>query len=491
MVQLLSNAQKILIFTSIKMLFLVLLVIFNAHQAVGQKKEEKKTPYNVLFIIVDDLKPALGCYGNTAVKSPNIDKLAAGATVFSNAYANVPVCGASRASFLSGKRPLWPHRFTSFNSYADKDCPEAITVPEHFKNNNYHTVSNGKVFHNLNDSEGAWSEPPWRSLKDYTGKWADFNVNKLWLDPASANLINTKNGRGPYYEFAAVPDTAYNDGKLAKKTIADLERLKANGQPFFLASGFWKPHLPYVAPAKYWDMYDHKKLALADNQYLPENLPRQCSGSNEIKSYGNLGTFNSEAFHRNTRHAYYACVSYIDAQIGKVMDELERLELVENTVVVLMGDHGYNLGEHTFWGKHNLLDNSLRTPLIIKVPGKQGQVVDDVVELVDIYPTICRIAGLPLPEGLAGKDLFEKPSDTAEQQYAAFAQWKKGKAVINKNYSYTEWRKGGELLDIMLFDQLNDPEQNKNVANDPDYASVVVDHRNHLQKHNTSETKKQ
>ena len=434
----------------------------------------KKT--NILLIAVDDLRTQLGCYGHTETISPNIDKIAAQGTVFSRAYCQVPVCGASRASLLTGIRPDYAvGRFTSAGSRADRDTPDAVTMQEHFKNNGYHSIANGKIHHYINDSISSWSEPPYR-VYDYatpTGAdWAKYNFDKIWLDPESKNHVSSK-GRGPYREAADVPDHAYEDGKVAMKTIHDLRRLKKIDKPFFLACGFSRPHLPFNAPKKYYDMYDRDKLEIADNRYKPTDLPSACKNSGEINSYSQISGWPSNVeFHRDALHAYYACVSYVDAMIGQIMAELTRLDLDDNTIVLLWGDHGWHLGEHNFWGKHNTLNNALQVPLIFRAPGhKKNNTTDALVEFIDIYPTLCQLTRLPAPtqqlEGTSFVPLLKNPKVPWKQQ--VYSEWQSGEAVKTDRYLYTEWTNGSK----MLFDHKTDPDENINIAYNPENADIV------------------
>ncbi len=442
---------------------------------------------NVLFIAVDDLRPELGCYGVDYVKTPNIDKLAESGTTFVNAYCNVPVCGASRASIMSGMRPLYPKRFTSYLSRADKEAKNAKPLQAHFRENGYQVISNGKIFHHLEDWAGEWSEVPWRSNTNYTKSWADYETSGLWLNPESGKYVNKKTGRGPFYDCADVPDNAYQDGKLADKTVADLKRLKKSGKPFFLACGFWRPHLPFNAPKKYWDMYDRKKIPLADNRFKPKGLPGQVKSSGEIKAYGHIEGFpKEEAFHRLARHGYLASVSYMDAQVGKVVDSLKELGLDKNTVVILWGDHGWHLGEHNFWGKHNILKNATKSPLIMRVPGSCG-LVRSLVEFVDIYPTLCESAGLAVPAHCQGKSMMPsviKPD--VKHKEAVFIEWQSGRNVKTDRFSYTEWNKKGKVANRMLFDHDKDPQENENVINKPEYAKTVAKFSALLKQHYSS-----
>lgn len=430
-------------------------------------KKSKSSKMNVLFIIADDMRPELGCYGVDNVITPHVDKFAEQATVFLNAYCNIPVSGASRASMFTGMYPQYPHRFTAFDASAEKDCPEAIPLPECFKKNGYYVVSNGKVFHNITDHAESWSELPWRVHPDGYGKdWAEYNKWELWQNEESSHYIHPKTLRGPFCESADVSDTTYIDGRIARKTIVDLKRLKAQNEPFFLACGFWKPHLPFNAPKKYWGLYQREKIELASNPYRPKALPKEVTSSGEIRGYGKFATTKNEAFQREAKHGYYACVSYIDAQIGLILDELERLGLADNTIVILLGDHGWHLGEHGFWGKHNLMNHSTHAPLIVRMPGCKGGKAPGIVEFVDIYPTLCELCGISAPESqLQGKSfvpiLQDKEKRTKE---FAFIQWKGGYNIVSEQYSSTVWMKGDSVVARMVFDHQIDAAENVNRA---------------------------
>ena len=436
-------------------------------------KEEKM---NVLFLMADDMRPELGCYGVDAVKTPNLDRLADSGVLFQNAYCNVPVSGASRASLLTGVYPDYPKRFVHYSAYASKDCPEAVPISEWFTSHGYYTLSDGKVFHHISDHADSWSEPPYRNHPDgYDVYWAEYNRWELWQNEASARSINPKKKRGPFCEWAEVPDTAYDDGKLALRAIADLKRLKAKNKPFFLACGFWKPHLPFNAPKKYWDLYDREKIPMATNRFRPENLPKQVRNSGEIYSYAKSTTPDDIYFLKEAKHGYYACLSYVDAQIGKVLDALEELGLADNTIVVFLGDHGWHLGEHGFLGKHNLMDRATHVPLIVRVPGMEKGKSRSMVEFVDLYPTLCELCGLPTPKKqLDGtsfvpilKDVYAKTKDHV------YIQWEGGDNAVDERYSYAEWSRSGSLKGQMLFDHEIDPEENKNRVGKEEYQKDI------------------
>ena len=431
---------------------------------------------NVLFILADDMRPELGCYGVKEVKTPHLDKFASTGVLFQNAYCNIPVSGASRASMLTGLYPQYPDRFTDFASRASVDCPEAIPVSEWFTQHGYYTVSDGKVFHHIDDHADTWSEPPYRlHPKGYDSYWAEYNRWELWMNKTSAKSINPKNNRGPFCEWAAVPDTAYADGKLALRAIADLKRLKKVGKPFFLACGFWKPHLPFNAPKKYWDLYDREKIPMADNRYRSEDLPKQVRNSGEIYSYAGTSTPDDIYFLKEVKHGYYACLSYVDTQIGKVLDALDEEGLADSTIVVFLGDHGWHLGEHGFLGKHNLMRHSTHVPLMVRVPGMKKGETKSMVEFVDLYPTLCELCGLPVPGGLDGTSFVPVLKDLkAKTKDFVYVQWGSGKNAVTSNRSYTEWIQQGNVRACMLFDHDVDLKENKNRAKDGAYRSEML-----------------
>ncbi len=452
--------------------------------AIATPIQARQKPLNVVMIVVDDLRPELGCYGVEEVKTPNIDRLSKMGVVFKNAYCNIPVSGASRASLLTGVYPNAPKRFTHFACSASKDMPSAVPISSQFTQSGYHTVSNGKIFHNIDDHAATWSETPWRLYPNGYGKdWAVYNKYKLWANPESANHINPKTKRGPYCESADVEDDAYYDAHVAARGVEDLQRLSKGDKPFLLACGFWRPHLPFNAPKKYWDLYDRDKLSMADNYYRPEGLPKVVTSSGEIRGYADVD-LKSEAKRREIKHGYYASVSYVDAQIGKLLDEIERLGLYKNTVVLLFGDHGWHLGEHTFWGKHNLMRNATNVPLIVAAPkGKRGVESESIVEFVDIYPTLCDLCGVSAPEsqldGVSMKPILRNPKATIKE--SAYVQWGRGTNVIGERYSYSEWRDGdNKRVQMMLFDHKNDPAENRNIASDPQHSDMVEQLSKHI-----------
>ncbi|MFT5326733.1 MAG: iduronate 2-sulfatase, partial [Planctomycetaceae bacterium] len=412
---------------------------------------------------VDDLRPELACYGKQHIHSPNIDRLAASGVLFERAYCMVPTCGASRASLMTGIRPT-RNRFVSYQTIAQNDAPGITTMNTQFKKNGYFTASLGKVFHNATDNAKGWSEPVWRTK------------GIPWYQQSENHELHEKRQkqgsrkRGPVWESADVPDNAYADGVIAERAIVDLRRLKDREEPFFLAVGFLKPHLPFIAPKKYWDLYDHEKIQVPDNYRVPKDAPKESiHSSGEMRAYAGIPSKGpvSEETARNLIHGYYACVSYADAQIGKLLDELDRLNISNNTIVVLWGDHGWNLGEHTLWCKHSCYETSMQIPLVVRAPGiNGGQRRSHLVETIDLYPTLCELTGTSLPMHLEGRSLAElMRSPSADWKDAAVGRFQNGDTIRTDSFRFTEYTdKKGKLVSRMLYDHSDDLNENVNVS---------------------------
>ena len=424
---------------------------------------------NVLFIIVDDLRTELNCFGEHQIISPNIDRLASQGMIFSRAYCQVPVCGASRASLLSGVRAS-PARFIDYDAYLEKDCPQATSLPSFLKENGYRTISLGKVFHHIDDTESAWSEKPWHPAIKHSRDYAD-----------KRNMDSQLSGNsGPAYENCDVPDLAYSDGKIAAKAIEKLSELAKGKQPFFLATGFMKPHLPFTAPRKYWDLYQEKDIHLPDNyRYMPDGAPKEAWHNwGELRNYNGIPQTGpvSDSMAYTLKRGYYASVTYVDAQIGKVLNTLDSLGLRNNTVVVLLGDHGWNIGEHTLWCKHCTFNNVLNAPLIISAPGYvEGKTSNSLAEFIDVYPTICELLNLSPPQHLQGKSIVPVLQDPLNKvNDAVFARWHDGESVKTDRYLYTEWfDASGKPYARMLYDHQKDPEENVNIAKRKENLELV------------------
>ena len=433
---------------------------------------------NVLFIAVDDLRTELGCYGKERIRSPNIDKLASTGIVFEKAYCMVAVCGASRASLMTGIRPKHD-RFVNFATYASKDASKAVPLNRHFKDNGYTTIGNGKIFHHNDDHANGWSLPPWRPKAP------------TYALPESVRCVEERkkasgnpDARGPAWESADVDDDFYADGKTLDKSLRDLKSLAETKKPFFLAVGFLKPHLPFVAPEKYWNMYDADDIVLPANfELTPKNCPKGAINNyGELRQYFGIpakGPVPPETA-KKLIHGYYACVSYTDALIGRLLDELNALGLGDNTIVVLWGDHGWHLGEHTLWCKHAVFENTMRVPLLIRLPkGKPGLRVQTPVEFIDIFPTLCGLANIPVPPDaqLQGKSLVPliEGHDLPGPVYAT-GRFGHGDTIFDGRYRYSEYRANrgkGQIQGRMLYDHATDSQENTNVVGRPENAEVV------------------
>ncbi len=440
---------------------------------------------NVLFICVDDLRPELGCYGKSHIKSPYIDQLASNGSVFTSHFVTVPTCGASRHSLITGLLPRTQQHLS--NNVSEKllsDLPER-EMPEtfihHLRRNGYYTVGIGKISHfpegrpyGYMDSVSSELELPYswdEMLLDY-GKWGTgWNAFFGYADGTNRNGMD-KNVKP--YESADVPDEGYPDGLTANLAIKKLKELKQKDQPFFLGVGFFKPHLPFNAPKKYWDLYEEAEIPLTPSPDIPDNV--------NLASLHNSGEFNqyklgdekaslekpvSEAYERKLRHAYFASVSYIDAQIGKLVNELKQLELDQNTIIVLWGDHGWHLGDDRVWGKHTIFDWSLNSPLIIVDPRKaKGQSVNNVVSTVDIYPTLMELCDVAMPFETDGKSLVPLIKDARTKwDGISYSYYLSGVSLRTDRYRLTKYLRD-EKPDIELYDHETDPYERKNIANE-------------------------
>lgn len=445
-----------------RFLFLIVVAIF------AFTPMKKETP-NVLFLMVDDLRPELGVYGHEMVQSPHIDALGRESLLFERAYCNIPVCGASRASIMSGLRP-GKYRFRQHFDRLSEHAPDAVSLPNFFQQRGYETISYGKIFHQKDDQNPYWSEL-WHPSDDDGG----------YLYASVENRRITKEeGKGKAYatECLEVPDDVYDDAMIANKAVEKIEELGASGKSFFLAVGFLKPHLPFTAPKKYWDLYKREEIKLPEVYYKPEGIPEQAyHKSGELRSY--YGVPNEsvmpEKYAKELVHGYYACVSFTDAQIGKVLEALKKSGLDKNTIVVLVGDHGWNLGEHTLWNKHCNFETSLRTPLMVRFPEMtSGKRVKNVVEFVDIYPTLLEQMGeTPYPHAY-GESLYRFWDEKPRKKDYAIARWQDGYTYICGDYFYTQWLdKAEKPVAHMLFNQKEDPTESKNLAALPEYRFLT------------------
>lgn len=459
-------------------------------------RESPPRASNVLFICVDDLRPDLGCYGNELIISPHLDALAADGVVFSNHFAAVPTCGASRCCLLTGMLPRTETALSneairrSISGKPETNRPESFI--HHLRRNGYHTVGIGKISHYADGLLYGYEDPPgkerelphsWDELAFDAGKW-ETGWNAFFAYADGTNRQSRKKQVKPY-ECADVHDTGYPDGLTAELAVKKLRELKVQEKSFFLGVGFFKPHLPFNAPKKYWDLYEESNIPLSPSNFLPENInTASLHGSEEFNQYAlgeekaSLDKPVSDAYARKLRHAYFACISYIDAQIGKILEELKRLDLDKNTIVVVWGDHGWHLGDHLVWGKHTLFEQALRSVLIIKAPGwsDRGKKRDQIVSTADIYPTLMELCGIPMPfqtDGRSLAGLLQKSGDP-HWRNSAFSYYRKGISLRTDRFRLTRYFRPQEPT-VELYDHLKDPHESHNSAAEfPDVAGKLA-----------------
>jgi arylsulfatase A-like enzyme len=464
---------------------LVLLLIALAFCAteVPLRQQAAATKPNVLFIAVDDLRPEFGAYGSKYIHSPNLDRLARQGVTFDRAYCQQAVCSPSRSSLMTGTRPdttkVWD-LVTHFRTA----IPDVVTLPQHFKNNGYFVQGMGKLYHGGYDDAPSWSVP-WSNPKVIT-----YGKPENQARQNASRGENTPGIRGPAFESSDVPDNTFHDGALAEMAVKALGEMAKKKQPFWLGVGFIRPHLPFVAPKKYWDLYDPAKIELAPNPFRAKDAPEfAVLPGGEMRAYQNIpaGPIPDDLA-RPLKHGYYAAISYMDAQLGKVLDELDRLKLRDNTIVVLWGDHGWKLGEHGAWCKHSNVENDTRAPLIVSAPGFKttGKHSASLVEFVDLYPTLAELAGLPQPahlEGISLVSVLRNPAKTVKS--AAFSQYPRpnngqrlmGYSMRTERYRFTRWVERNDHSRIVateLYDHQTDPQENVNIAGDPKQAALVA-----------------
>lgn len=473
---------------------------------------------NVLFISVDDLRPDLGCYGDKVAKTPNIDRLAGRGVMFGRAYCQQAVCSPSRSSLMTGRRPdatkVW-----DLATHFRVALPDAVTLPQHFKANGYHAVALNKIYHHGFEDGASWSEPHWYpggitvdtdpkdASKRIVKRWGDgvTEANALPPDPADRTK-DVSRAKGNAYQVSDKADDELPDGLTAAEAVKRLHELKGKQEPFFLAVGFVKPHLPFVAPKKYWDLYDPADIPPAPTDTLPEGAPPFVGhASMELHSYANVPAANPvpDAFAKTLRHGYYAATSYTDALVGRLLDALDKEGLAENTVIVLWGDHGWQLGEHGIWTKHTNFEIAARAPLIVAVPGSgsAGKRCDVPAEFVDVYPTLADVCGLSVPKGLDGislKPFLDRPDGRVPADRVAITQYPRpaanskafvgagvpvmGYSVRDARYRYTAWMERGtaRVVAAELYDEQADPNETVNLAAKPELNAVVASLAKHL-----------
>ncbi len=442
---------------------------------------------NILFISVDDLKPELGAYGNSKIISPTIDKLASEGTLFFNAHVQQAVCGPSRASLLTGLRPDNTQVWELFTQMREVN-PNTLTLPEYLRKNGYETAGSGKVF-DLSCVDDKADEPSWSiPFKKATGE--------RWL-------LNSENVAT---EAPDLPDSAFIDYKIADEGLKLLDKISKGDKPFFLAVGFKKPHLPFVAPKKYWDLYNREDIEIAAVQEHPKSIPKYAfQPSWELRSgYVNIPKEDPLPVEMQKKliQGYYACISHVDDQVKRLLDRLDSLKLRDNTIVVLWGDHGYHLGDHQMWCKHTNFEQSARTALIISAPGyKQNNKTYSVNELIDIFPTLCELTGIEIPKNLDGKSLVPILKDgRAKVKKFAVTQYNRntmdfsgnagkniqlqGYSLRTERYRYTEWIKDmvkshdsyyleENVYGNELYDYKTDPLERVNLVSDKNYENIL------------------
>jgi len=445
---------------------------------LGQSNKMERP--NVLFISVDDLRPALGCYGDQLAITPNIDRLASQGVLFNHHYVQAPSCAPSRTSMLTGLRPD-EVQVTDHKTHFRDTRPEVVTLPQYFKKSGYTTINLGKIFHystGYNDSESWHEEEFLKGGRNYVLK----------------ENLEVK-GKAASSECEEVPDDAYIDGKIADRAVEYLNDFSRNGQAFFLAVGFLKPHLPFNAPKKYWDLYNREDFGNISFRERTVNAPELAYHKwQELRGYLDIpeeGPVSAEK-EKELRHGYYACVSFIDTQVGKLLEALDQLGLRENTLIVLWGDHGYHLGEQNLWCKSTNYELAAHSPMIISVPGmpNAGKKCNALVESVDLYPTILELCGFETHDELSGlslKSLLDDPAkkwkDHAFNQFArpyqaaigaAVPKTHMGYSVRTKEYRYTAWYNlnTGVWEFPELYSFRDDEFLNENLAGKPAYKKT-------------------
>jgi iduronate 2-sulfatase len=422
---------------------------------------------NVLLICVDDLKPLLGCYGDPLAKTPNLDRLAGRSVVMEAAYCNQAVCSPSRNALMAGLRPQTLGIYDLATNFR-KSRPEAVTMAQYFHGQGYRAEAMGKIFHvghGNGEDAASWDVP-------------HFSPSKAGMYQAVENrgAARGKGVKGSAFEMAAVSDEAYPDGVIAVEAMRRLAEAGGRAEtPFFMAVGFSKPHLPFCAPKKYWDMHDPAKLPLAAVSEPPVGAPEYAPQfGGELRQYVGIpgkGPLPGE-LQRQLVHGYYAAVSYMDAQLGRVLVKLDELKLTENTIVVLWGDHGWHLGDHGMWCKHTNYEQATRIPLLIAAPGIAPARTSGLVETVDIYPTLSELAGLPKPSGLDGvsfANVLRHPEQKARESVIHVYPRNRllGRAIRTGRHRMVEWKVPGAAAssaEYELYDYEKDPQETRNLA---------------------------
>ncbi|KLU02066.1 Choline-sulfatase [Rhodopirellula islandica] len=443
---------------------------------------------NVLLFYIDDLRPQTSDYGHSSMQTPNFDALAAAGVRFENAYCQVPTCGASRASLFTALYPT-VERFPNFFTWAERDAADVKTLPQRFKEAGYTTISNGKVFHHKKDTDDrSWSEPAWRPKT--SGRTFYNDATKEWKKKRE-QTIKGKNAQErkekvPMWEAGEVDVMDTHDGTIAARTMADLERLSKQDQPFFLACGLAKPHMPFYSPKETYDRYPLAEVRLAENRRLPQPMPDEFRLVREQFAYVPMTLdlsrrveYNSDEYHQRMRQGYYASVTQADDLMGRVFAKMRELNLDQNTLVVVLGDHGWLLGEHNSWAKNQLLHDALRTAMWMKGPGiAKDAVIPSHVEFVDVHPTLCELAGIEIKDAIHGKSfasLLSNPTQVHRED--AYTRFGPGDALTTEDHFFVRWRADGAsdragVEHELLVDRKADPLHQHNVSGQPQYEAI-------------------
>lgn len=514
-------------------IFIIIALLFFSVTVTAQQKAKP----NILFIAIDDLKPILGCYGNTMVKTPNIDRLAKMGTVFMSNYVQQAVCGPTRASLMTGKRPDYTKIWDLKTKMRDMN-PDILSLPQYLISQGYSTQGIGKVYDvrcvDKDIDKPSWSTPYYKTDKKYFPPQMGEPALDRYQLPSTKALVAkymkealdsgktkaeatdyTQTKIKPSVENTDVPDNAYIDGANMLQAKDILVQLSKSDQPFFFAVGISKPHLPFVAPKKYWDLYKRDDMPVEKFQEKSENaVDVAYHNAGEIRAYTDIPpllSFTDQKPYGLTLpldkqkeliHGYYAAVSYTDANVGILLNTLDSLGLTKNTIIVLWGDHGWHLGDHNLWCKHTNFENATRAPLIFVAPGIKPSKTTSLTEHVDIFPTLCELAGVNIPSSLDGKSLvplmknpatsvkefsvsqYPRSNATAENERLGYADANAmGYSIRTKQYRYTVWMNNGFrstqpfnkdwVIGIELYDYKKDPLETMNVANEKKYAVIA------------------
>ena len=445
---------------------------------------------NVLFIASDDMRPQLGCYGDPVVKSPHIDALAKRGMVFKQSYVQQALCSPSRISMLSGRYPATTGIF-EIGRTLRTTMPDITTLPQHFKNHGYHARSLGKIYHVGIDDDASWTIPAWHSKMPRTSAATQAAVAKYIADAKAKGVTLPTKGKGsrmaavPPFEAVDCGDDDLLDGDTAKNAVDQLREYAKNpNQPFFLAVGFANPHVPWITPKKYFDLYDPATLPLAKNEFLPKGAPVFAATSGQdFRWYAGVPEGDlPEPYKRECLQGYLAAISYVDAQVGRLIAALDETGLAKNTVIVFWTDHGYYMGEHTWWGaKHNNYEGATRNALIIATPDQKtaGRTTGALAQSVDLAPTLTQLCGLPTSAGFQGRSLkpvLDDPAATVNE--GAFSWYPKsgylGVAMRTDKWRFVRWTKPGEPPVWELYDSIGDPQNNVNLADRPENRELVA-----------------